>query len=221
MSEAHNPAQSCRVVVLISGNGSNLQALLDQQAGSHYRIVAAISNRPDAFGLQRAATAGVEAQVLDHKTFDSRESFDAALIEMIDRFTPDLVVLAGFMRILSSGFVQHYQGRLLNIHPSLLPAYKGTQTHKRVLEAGEREHGVSVHFVTEELDGGPVVRQAVIQISAEDSIESLQQRVALEEHRIYPQAVEWFAAGRLRLTAQGPQLDGQRLPPQGVRDPAA
>ncbi|ALO46639.1 phosphoribosylglycinamide formyltransferase [Pseudohongiella spirulinae] len=219
MSEAHNPARPCRVVVLISGNGSNLQALLDAQANSHYRIVAVISNRPEAFGLQRAAAAGVAAQVVDHKSFDSRESFDAALIQLIDQCKPDLLVLAGFMRILSSGFVQHYQGRLLNIHPSLLPAYKGTQTHKRVLEAGERQHGVSVHFVTEELDGGPVVRQAVIQIGAEDSVESLQQRVAVEEHRIYPQVVAWFAAGRLRLTAQGPELDGEILPPQGVRDP--
>lgn len=220
MSGEHNPAQPCRVVVLISGNGSNLQALLDRQADSHYRIVAVISNRPDAFGLQRAASAGIDAQILDHKAFDNRESFDAALIQRIDQFTPDLVVLAGFMRILSSGFVQHYQGRLLNIHPSLLPAYKGTQTHKRVLEAGEREHGVSVHFVTEELDGGPVLRQAIIKIHAGDTVDTLQQRIAVEEHRIYPQVVEWFAAGRLCLTPDGPQLDGQSLPIYGIRDQA-
>lgn len=213
----------CRVVVLISGNGSNLQALIDNrqlpgETTPAYNIVAVISNRADAFGLQRAAKADISTRVLDHKLFDSRESFDQQLITEIDAFSPDLIVLAGFMRILSSGFVQHYQGRLINIHPSLLPAYKGTHTHQRVLDAGEKWHGVSVHFVTEELDGGPVVRQARIEVGPDDSVDSLRSRIATQEHRIYPQVVRWFAAQRLRMDVGVAQLDGQTLPPEGVQD---
>ncbi|SDG69887.1 phosphoribosylglycinamide formyltransferase-1 [Pseudomonas benzenivorans] len=208
---------TCNVVVLISGSGSNLQALIDRSTAgdSPVRIRAVISNRADAYGLERARAAGIDTRVLDHKTFAGREAFDAALIEAIDAFAPQLVVLAGFMRILSPDFVRHYAGRLLNIHPSLLPKYKGLHTHQRALEAGDAEHGCSVHFVTEELDGGPLVVQAVIPVQAGDSLDSLAQRVHQQEHLIYPLAVRWFAEGRLRLGAQGAMLDGQPLPSTG------
>ncbi|MFI8744227.1 phosphoribosylglycinamide formyltransferase [Pseudomonas sp. NPDC077186] len=207
----------CNVVVLISGSGSNLQALIDSSAddGNPARIAAVISNRADAYGLQRAQAAGIATAVLDHKQFDGREAFDAALIQAIDAHQPELVVLAGFMRILTGDFVRHYEGRLLNIHPSLLPKHKGLHTHQRALEAGDAEHGCSVHFVTEELDGGPLVVQAVLPVAADDSADSLAQRVHRQEHQIYPLAVRWFAEGRLRLGAQGAMLDGQPLPASG------
>ncbi|MDG9928742.1 MULTISPECIES: phosphoribosylglycinamide formyltransferase [unclassified Pseudomonas] len=207
----------CNVVVLISGSGSNLQALIDSIAseGAPARIAAVISNRADAYGLVRAQNAGIPTRVLDHKQFDGREAFDAALVEAIDGFDPQLVVLAGFMRILTGGFVRHYEGRLLNIHPSLLPKYKGLHTHQRALEAGDAEHGCSVHFVTEELDGGPLVVQAVVPVESGDTPESLAQRVHAEEHRIYPLAMRWFAEGRLRLGATGARLDGEELPATG------
>ena len=210
-------ARGCRVVVLISGNGSNLQAIIDHSDAGGYQLCAVISNRADAFGLQRAADAGIATRLLDHRGFASREAFDAQLMHEIDGFQPDLVVLAGFMRILSSGFVLHYAGRLLNIHPSLLPAYKGTQTHQRVLDAGESRHGASVHFVTPELDGGPVIRQAMIDVHADDNKDTLAQRVAIEEHKIYPEVISWFAHGRLQLDADGVLLDRQRLPAAGVQ----
>ncbi|WP_158154206.1 phosphoribosylglycinamide formyltransferase [Pseudomonas sp.] len=209
----------CNVVVLLSGTGSNLQALIDsvnQAAGANpARICAVISNRADAYGLERARHAGIPTAVLDHKAFEGREAFDAALVELIDGYTPDLVVLAGFMRILSGGFVRHYQGRLLNIHPSLLPRYKGLHTHQRAIEAGDTEHGCSVHFVTEELDGGPLVVQAVIPIQLDDTPATLAHRVHAQEHQIYPLAVRWFAEGRLRLGASGALLDGQALGASG------
>ncbi|ERH49373.1 phosphoribosylglycinamide formyltransferase [Pseudomonas sp. MDMC216] len=207
----------CNVVVLISGSGSNLQALIDSVAhdGNPARIAAVICNRAGAYGLERAKQAGIATELLDHKQFDGREAFDAALIQAIDAHQPDLVVLAGFMRILTPGFVQHYAGRLLNIHPSLLPKHKGLHTHQRAIEAGDSEHGCSVHFVTEELDGGPLVVQAVLPVMADDTAESLAQRVHQQEHQIYPLAVRWFAEGRLRLGAQGAMLDGQPLPASG------
>ena len=207
----------CNVVVLISGSGSNLQALIDSIAhdGNPARIAAVISNRADAYGLERAKQAGISTAVLDHKQFDGREAFDAALVEAIDAFNPQLVVLAGFMRILTPGFVRHYAGRLLNIHPSLLPKYKGLHTHQRALEAGDSEHGCSVHFVSEELDGGPLVVQAVVPVQSDDSPSSLAQRVHEQEHVIYPLAVRWFAEGRLQLAAQGATLDEQLLPSTG------
>ena len=208
---------TCDVVVLLSGTGSNLQALIDSDdvKASPATIRAVISNRADAYGLQRAKDAGIDTRVLDHKAFEGREAFDAALIKVIDEFKPKLVVLAGFMRILSAEFVRHYQGRLLNIHPSLLPKYKGLHTHQRALEAGDGEHGCSVHFVTEELDGGPLVVQAVIPVESDDSPHSLAQRVHTQEHRIYPLAVRWFAEGRLSLDEQGALLDGQLLAASG------
>lgn len=211
------PSKPCNVVVLLSGSGSNLQALIDSSTvpDSAVRIGAVISNRTDAYGLQRAAAAGIETAVLDHTEFEGREAFDAALVACIDGFAPDLVVLAGFMRILSGDFVRHYQGRLLNIHPSLLPRYKGLHTHRRALEAGDAEHGCSVHFVTEELDGGPLVVQAVVPVAPDDTVQSLAQRVHAQEHVIYPMAVHWFANGRLRLGEQGALLDGQPLSASG------
>ncbi|CDM41353.1 phosphoribosylglycinamide formyltransferase [Pseudomonas oleovorans] len=207
----------CNVVVLISGSGSNLQALIDSVAhdGNPARIAAVICNRAGAHGLERAKQAGIATELLDHKQFDGREAFDAALIQAIDAHQPDLVVLAGFMRILTPGFVQHYSGRLLNIHPSLLPKHKGLHTHQRAIEAGDSEHGCSVHFVTEELDGGPLVVQAVLPVMADDTAESLASRVHQQEHLIYPLAVRWFAEGRLRLGAQGAMLDDQPLPASG------
>ncbi len=209
--------QTCDVVVLLSGTGSNLQALIDstRTGDSPVRIAAVISNRSDAYGLQRARDAGIDTRSLDHKAFDGREAFDSALIELIDAFNPKLVVLAGFMRILSADFVRHYEGRLLNIHPSLLPKYKGMDTHQRALDAGDREHGCSVHFVTEELDGGPLVVQAVVPVESGDSAQTLAQRVHTQEHRIYPLAVRWFAEGRLILGDQGALLDGQLLAASG------
>ena len=207
----------CNVVVLISGSGSNLQALIDSigHDGNPARIAAVVCNRADAYGLERAKQAGIATELLDHKQFEGREAFDAALAQAIDAHQPDLVVLAGFMRILTPGFVRHYSGRLLNIHPSLLPRHKGLHTHQRALEAGDTEHGCSVHFVTEELDGGPLVVQAVLPVMAEDTAESLAHRVHQQEHRIYPLAVRWFAEGRLRLDAQGAMLDDKLLPASG------
>lgn len=216
MTPGSTTQSACRVVVLISGNGSNLQALIDYPA-RNYNICCVVSNRPDAFGLERASKAGITTAVLDHRDFATRESFDQNLMQLIDSHQPDLIVLAGFMRILSSGFVEHYAGRLLNIHPSLLPHYKGTHTHQRVLDAGDREHGVSVHFVTEELDGGPVIVQAVVPVLADDTKESLASRVAIQEHRIYPEAVSWFAQGRLLIARGQVVLDGKVLPAHGIQ----
>lgn len=208
---------ACNVVVLISGSGSNLQALIDhlQPDASPARIRAVISNRADAYGLERAKNAHIDTRVLDHKAYEGREAFDAALMQAIDAFDPHLVVLAGFMRILTPGFVRHYAGRLLNIHPSLLPRHTGLHTHQRALDAGDREHGCSVHFVTEELDGGPLVVQAVIPVQSDDTPQSLAKRVHMQEHRIYPLAVQWFAEGRLHLADEGAMLDGNMLPDTG------
>jgi phosphoribosylglycinamide formyltransferase 1 len=193
-----------RVVALISGSGSNLQALIDQEAaGLPFEIVAVISNRPDAFGLERARRSGIPAELLDHRDYAGREPYEADLQVLIDRYAPDLVVLAGFMRILTPGLVEHYKGRMLNIHPSLLPKFRGLHTHQRALDAQEREHGASVHFVTAELDGGPVIIQARIPIDPNEDAATLAARVLKQEHVIYPQAVRWFAEGRLRLGDDG------------------
>ncbi|MCB1620751.1 MAG: phosphoribosylglycinamide formyltransferase [Thiothrix sp.] len=205
--------ERARIVTLISGSGSNLQTLMDacEHGQIQGEVVAVISNRAEVFGLERARRAGIPAQVLDHKTFPDRESFDRALQQQIDAHAPTLVVLAGFMRILTPAFVQHYQGRLLNIHPSLLPAYKGTHTHQRVLDDQGRLHGASVHFVTPELDGGPVILQARIPVRAQDTANSLAARVLVQEHVIYPRVVEWFCAGRLQLEGEQVRLDGRIL----------
>ncbi|PNG13859.1 phosphoribosylglycinamide formyltransferase [Stutzerimonas stutzeri] len=207
---------TCNIVVLISGSGSNLQALIDSlDADNPARICAVVSNRAEAFGLQRAQAAGIATHLVRHKDYADREAFDAALMDIIDTHQPNLVVLAGFMRILTPGFVRHFQGRLLNIHPSLLPKYKGLDTHRRALDAGDREHGCSVHFVTEELDGGPVAIQAAFTVEPGDSIDKLTERVHAAEHVIYPLAVRWFAEGRLRLAEQGAMLDETLLPATG------
>ena len=201
MSAPTITAQRCRVVVLLSGRGSNLQALIDTQASSSYEIVAVISNKQDAFGLQRAAKHEIATETLSHRDFASRESFDAQLAELVDSFKPDLVVLAGFMRILTAPFVALFAGRLVNIHPSLLPEFPGMNTHQRALDAGVSEHGVSVHFVTEELDGGPVIARRKVSVQADDTAESLAAKVLTEEHKLYPEVVEWFARGELSLSA--------------------
>jgi phosphoribosylglycinamide formyltransferase-1 len=207
----------CHIVVLISGNGSNLQALIDANGASKFKVVAVVSNNPEAFGLQRATAADIPTRVVDHGDYSLRQDYDRKLIEVIEDFDPKLIVLAGFMRILSPVFVQHYQGRILNIHPSLLPAYTGVNTHQRVLDAEEKEHGVSVHFVTEELDGGPVIAQEKIDVLATDTAAQLATRVAAKEHIIYPKVVSWFAAGRLHMEADGAYLDHEKLPVSGVK----
>ncbi len=189
------------IVILISGRGSNMEALIAARDAGQLpvNIAAVISNRPDAQGLETAVKAGITAHFIDHKAFAGRESFDAALAECIDSFAPDLVVLAGFMRILSEGFVRRYEGRLVNIHPSLLPSFPGLHTHQRALEEGVRIHGCTVHFVTPTLDHGPVIIQAAVPVLDSDSEATLAARVLRQEHRVYPQAVRWFAEDRLRL----------------------
>ena len=190
-----------KIVSRIAGRGSNMEALIAARDVGQLPvdIAAVISNRPDAMGLETAARAGITAHFIDHKAFAGREAFDAALAECIDSFTPDLVVLAGFMRILSDGFVRHYAGRLMNIHPSLLPSFPGLHTHRRALEEGVRIHGCTVHFVTPTLDHGPVIIQAAVPVLDRDDEASLAARVLRQEHRIYPQAVRWFAEDRLHL----------------------
>ncbi len=176
-----------------------------------------MSNRADAYGLVRAQHAGITQHVLNHKDFTDRLAFDTALMQVIDEHQPDLVVLAGFMRTLTPEFTRHYARRLLNIHPSLLPKHKGLNTHQRALAAGDKEHGCSVHFVTEELDGGPVVIQAALPIQAHDNAEQLAEKVHALEHKIYPLAVRWFAEQRLQLNQQGAVLDGQPLASSGFQ----
>jgi formyltetrahydrofolate-dependent phosphoribosylglycinamide formyltransferase (EC 2.1.2.2) len=201
------------IVVLISGSGSNLQAIIDQQRlGSiNIDIKAVISNKSAVQGLQRAANNGIATAVIDHKQFDSREAFDKSLRDLIDGYNPGLVVLAGFMRILTPEFTNHYRGRMLNIHPSLLPKYQGLNTHQRALDAGDNEHGVSVHFVTAELDGGPVIKQARVPILDNDTADKLAARVLKEEHVLYPCVIGWFADGRLTMENGAAKLDGEAI----------
>jgi phosphoribosylglycinamide formyltransferase-1 len=188
------------VVVLISGRGSNLKSILDAvAAGLPAEVCAVISNRPGAGGLAHAAAAGVPTEVVDHTRFATREAFEAALTGAIDRHAPGLVVLAGFMRVLGPEFVRHYRGRLINIHPALLPAFPGLDTHRRAIEAGAAEHGASVHFVTEEVDAGPVIHQARVPVLPGDTPEALAARVLEQEHRLYPEVIGWIAEGRVRL----------------------
>lgn len=197
------------IVILISGRGSNMVALIDAAASGTLpvRVAAVLANRPDAKGLEVAAAAGVVTRVVDHRLYADRESFDAAMAEAIDAYSPDLVVLAGFMRILSDGFVAHYEGRLINIHPSLLPSFPGLHTHQRALDDGVRVHGCTVHFVTPTLDHGPIVVQAAVPVLDGDDATVLAARVLEQEHRIYPLAVRWFAEGRLRLEDGRVRLD--------------
>lgn len=201
------------VVALISGRGTNLQAILDLATGGGLpiRIAAVISNCPSAAGLERARRAGIQTLELDHRGFASRTEFDRALMERIDAFEPDLLVLAGFMRILGPEFVAHYRCRILNIHPSLLPRYPGLNTHRRALQAADSEHGASVHFVTDALDGGPLVLQASVPVLPGDNEERLAARVLEKEHLIYPLVLRWYAQGRLRMEAGAALLDGEPL----------
>jgi phosphoribosylglycinamide formyltransferase-1 len=200
------------IVILISGRGSNMESLLAAVAAGSVpvRIAGVLSNRPDAGGLTTASALGVPTHVVDHMAFASREAFDQALAAAIDVFAPDLVVLAGFMRILSDGFVQRYAGRLMNIHPSLLPSFPGLHTHRRALAEGVRLHGCTVHFVTPALDHGPVIVQAAVPVLDSDDEASLAARVLAQEHRIYPLAVRWFAEDRLRLHEGRVWLDAQQ-----------
>lgn len=201
------------VVILISGGGSNLQAIINavQRGDLPVEIRAVISNRPHAHGLERARQAGVPTAVIDHTEYTGRASFDAALLALIETYQPKLVVLAGFMRILTSDFVRHFRGRLINIHPSLLPAFTGLHTHQQAIAAHAREHGASIHFVTEELDGGPVIVQAKVPVMPDDNAETLARRVLEREHVLYPLALAWFAAGRVCLAGDQVLLDGQAL----------
>ncbi len=189
------------IVILISGRGSNMEAIVQACAAEGWpaRVAAVIGNRADAAGLQYAAAQGIATAVVAHRGFATREAFDAALAAAIDGFAPDLVVLAGFMRILGERFVRHYQGRLLNIHPSLLPSFPGLHTHQRALDAGCKLSGATVHFVTTQLDHGPIVAQAVVPVLAGDDADLLSARVLAAEHRLYPRAVRWFVEDRLRL----------------------
>ena len=190
-----------RIVILISGRGSNMQALLAARLPA--TVAAVISNEPAAAGLAVAQKQGVATRVVDHRAFADRAAFDAALANEIDTFKPDLVALAGFMRILTDEFVNRYRGRIMNVHPSLLPAFTGLHTHRRALAAGVKLHGCSVHFVTPELDHGPIVVQAAVPVLEGDSEDALAARVLAQEHRIYPQAIRWFCEGRFAITPQG------------------
>jgi phosphoribosylglycinamide formyltransferase 1 len=217
-ADTHPSTQHCRLVVLISGSGSNLQAFIDACRDPAYpcTVAAVISNRAGVPGVERAREAGIPAEVLDHRTFANREEFDAELARRIDAHAPDLVILAGFMRILTPGFVRHYAGRLLNIHPSLLPLYPGLHTHRRALEAGDAEHGATVHFVGDELDGGPAIVQVRVPVLPGDTPETLADRVLEREHLIYPLAARLYAEGRLRLQGGRAELDGSPLPAHGM-----
>jgi len=210
------PPTPLPLVVLISGRGSNLRAIAEAAPSIPAQVRAVVSNRADAAGLDFAHGLGIATRVLDHRGHPTREDFDQALMQLIDSFDPALVVLAGFMRILTPPFVAHYRGRLVNIHPSLLPAYRGLDTHRRALEAGERWHGASVHFVTDTLDGGPVIVQARVPVQPDDDSDRLATRVLVQEHRIYPLALRWFAEGRLTLRNDAAYLDDTPLPPSGM-----
>jgi len=194
-------------VVLISGSGSNLQSLIDHSKNINLEISCVISNNPNAYGIERAKKANIETKTLDHNEFSSRESYDKSLKEIIEKFNPEVIILAGFMRILTANFVNHFLGKVLNIHPSLLPKYPGLHTHQRAIDAGDNIHGVSVHFVTPELDGGPIIAQKQIEVYSDDDANSLAKRLLKEEHIIYPRVVQWFTEGRLTLKDNEAYLD--------------
>lgn len=208
---------SSRIVVLISGSGTNLQAIIDACTDAEYpgTVVGVVSNKADAYGLTRAENSEIATLTLSHKDFTSREAYDIALVKKIDAFKPDIIVLAGFMRILTPHFVEHFQGKLVNIHPSLLPKYQGLNTHQRAIDAGDKEHGVSVHFVTEELDGGPVILQAKVPVFEEDNSDDLAARIHEQEHRIYPLVIKWLCQQRLTMDNEQAILDGNVLSASG------
>jgi phosphoribosylglycinamide formyltransferase 1 len=206
-----------RLVVLLSGSGSNLQAFIDatENGTLNADIVAVISNKPDVMGLDRAQKAGITNKVIDHREFADRETFDQTLANQIEGYKPDLVILAGFMRILTPKFVDRFAGRIMNIHPSLLPKYPGLHTHQRAIDAGDSNAGATVHFVTSQLDGGPAIIQAEVPILTGDDADKLASRVLVQEHQIYPLTAQWFCEGRLSLNNGMPQLDGKTLPDSG------
>jgi phosphoribosylglycinamide formyltransferase-1 len=199
------------VVILISGRGTNLQAIIDKTAAHQLpiEIRAVISNNSNALGLERARKAGLRTHIVDHRAFAARAEFDSALMQVIDNHQPQLVILAGFMRILGKEFIRHYHGRLINIHPSLLPEFPGLNTHARALQSGAVRHGASVHFVTDAVDGGPVILQAMVPVKPGDTVQMLAERVLKEEHRIYPLAIRWLAEGRAKLHEGRIFLDGK------------
>ena len=206
------------IVVLISGNGSNLQAIIDDIHDDEIdaRVVAVISNTKEAYGLQRAEQAGIDTHVVDSKNSTSRKEYDQQLQQQIDKYQPDLIVLAGFMRILTDDFVNHFHGQLINIHPSLLPKYQGLNTHQRVLDANDTHHGASVHFVIPELDAGPLILQAEVPIHSNDTVALLAQRVRDQEHIIYPLVIKWFAEGRIKMVDNKTYKDGHPLSPEAA-----
>ncbi|HQQ62441.1 MAG TPA: phosphoribosylglycinamide formyltransferase [Pseudomonadales bacterium] len=210
-----------KLVILISGSGSNLQAFIDAVAAGtlHADIACVISNKPGVFGLERASKANIETAVLEHKSFATREDYDHALLALVEKFQPDLVVLAGFMRILTPVFVTPLYGKLINIHPSLLPKYPGLHTHQRAIDAGDKEAGVTVHFVSAELDAGPAIMQASVPVLAGDDANTLGQRVLAREHKIYPLVAQWLCEGRLHCDGETASLDGKPLPQSGIRYP--
>lgn len=202
-----------RFAVLASGHGSNLQALIDacQQGSIQAELVGVLSNEPDAYALQRAQQADIRQQVVNHRDYPNRESFEAEITQVLQTWQVDVIVLAGFMRVLTAGFVNRFSGQIINIHPSLLPAYKGLHTHQRVLNTGDRYHGCTVHFVTPELDSGAAIAQSLLQVSHNDSKESLANKVHQLEHELYPRIIAWIAAGRVALLGNQAYLDGQPL----------
>jgi phosphoribosylglycinamide formyltransferase-1 len=209
-----------KIVVLISGNGTNLQAIIDKLHDStvaehNVQIVAVISDKADAYGLQRAQDAAICTQVIAGNESSTREQYDQRLSDAIDKLQPDLILMAGFMRILSTAFVNKYLGKMLNVHPSLLPKYRGVNTHQRAIDAGDNEHGATIHFVTPELDSGPTILQAKVPVFADDKAEDLAARVLTQEHSIYPLAAQWFLAGRLKMVNNRAELDGHLLPENG------
>jgi len=214
----HQVDKKKRLVVLVSGGGSNLQSFIDACASGQLNaeVSAVVSNNPDAGGLDRAARANIPNLVIDHRNFDCRDNFDKALCELIESFAADLVILAGFMRILTPEFVNHFAGRIMNIHPSLLPAYPGLHTHRRAIEAGDQQAGATVHFVTPELDGGPSIIQARVAIKPKDNEQTLAARVLKLEHLIYPEAVRWFCEGKLTMQKGIASMDNKPIPSSGI-----
>ena len=204
---------SARIAILISGRGSNMQAFIEacNSGALAAKICLVVSNNPDALGLETAADLGIDTACVNHRDFETREAFDRQLLDTVSQYRADLVILAGFMRILTPVFIEPFQGRLLNVHPSLLPKYPGLNTHQRALDAGDREAGVTVHFVTQELDGGPAIIQSRVAIEENDTVQTLAARVIVQEHRIYPLAAAWFLENRLKLTEQGAVFDGNIL----------